>query len=296
MALKCEGVESASFYLPSGADIPITGAKSASNLMEEQWEEIEGARLANAIKIDEWFLWDTRSKVVLTEESFYEFTPHFRLGSTLFVFEHVDPKTGEITTTPAYCLTDASAWTVMRALLLWMGKNELIRPGSEWSELGKAALSFLASKKFGIYQDFTTSTVGPWNGFKVEMEDGLRPLELRLDGYKDIDALGGFSKIKQLSLDTTPLYTDAPKTIDSGGAVMLSEFVGHGGDITFSGETDLVEFVIDILGNVYKNLVWDRVAELMLVGLQPGTVRTREEVAEELGLDPEDVVFGKVDK
>lgn len=299
LAVKMDSPNDGAFFLPPNSRIPISGNGNPWTELSAKSAVIFEEMVKLGIPEGSWFLWDLSKDIILTHESFIEYSPKSRIGEALFILEFVNEELEEVVYSPAFYLSDGGDWTSMVFVMSLMAKNELFRPnvettqGKVWTVTGRKVLSYLVSSFYNISAHF-----GDPNNYHLsssavlDFSDGRDIFPEDKPSYRRLIEIGKDTKLKEIASDL-----HFPKSEDKDdGITYLSELIEKGTSVFPLNGDDLVRIHIDMLQNVYRKIVYDKITGMFLVELHVGSrSMAKAEIAEELGIDETLINFGVVE-
>lgn len=279
LALKQDSQTAFEVHTPFFSNIKLDDmVKVASDLEKEVRSQIK----KDKIQIGEWFLFDTCSGRILTNDSYINFIPVYAMGNSLFVIDKPD---GTVEPFVRY-LSDQSDYTARQMLALIVARKELMPSKlGAWSPTGKKILFFLLSHRY-YYNATYTAEHGPWDAANMAFTTDTslerdRPLTL---------ANFNLSRAASLSMSVDSEYIDYTHQLDapkSGVQCMtLSYALEVGIDSLFSGKyAKVIDVSVDIMADVYKAVYVDTEAGMCYVTLCNGAVVTEDKLKQDLDTD-----------
>lgn len=149
-------------YVPSFSK--LSGAK-AQGFVEENIEIINNEIFALGIKINQWTLFDSSTKLVVRPEDFIDYVPYINLERSIFCIVNED---GSLEPNTVRYIDSVDRTNILIFTSVLMAKKELMYPekSTSWSVPGKQLLMYLVSKKFKLPQDF--GSYGPWKSVDID--------------------------------------------------------------------------------------------------------------------------------
>ena len=290
VSLKQQSKNLMEIYIP---DVSELSSINGERLVKESIDEIQAEMSTLEIKFGECFLFDTKTKKILTRDSYIDFTPYYNLTRGLFIMvnEH-----GESNGT-VWCVTDKTAYGQLNRVAMFMAKRELASPEKAdfWSIDGKRLLSFLVAHRYGINVPFSTEH-GIWSTAVYRFpktRDTPSNVDLRTVNLDNIK-----KKLEKM-MDTNPFVPNDVVDADViEGSVLLSDILQVGVSSLYHGDCGVINVTIDIASDIYKMITLDSTSRTCLVALCNGVHKSVEEIKEELDADDvqlvsDDTIDGK---
>ena len=280
LAMTIKGHGGINVYIPPFSRIQAAGV---FGIIDNLSDTILELAKKDKIGVNQWFLFDTIAKIILTQDSFMDWFPYYSLRTTLFIT--ADPKALQYN---IYYPQDTSDYGALQFLTTLVAREDVMRPSTGiWSTIGKKLLSFLASNRYSTPVSFEWET-GAWD-------------QLSLDNFGDTD---NPSIIETLGLDTSraqDLAKDdaiilqnnkreiseievlAPDPFKDKGGISLLDVLTVGVDSFFHGVyRGTIDVNIDTMPDIFRSIKIDTGPNICTVVLQPKADITDWEVEEEL--------------
>nr|WP_295383738.1 hypothetical protein [Pseudoxanthomonas sp.] len=278
-------------FIPPMSELPVNPDDLAT-IVKELANDIVGEMKNHGIQYEEWFLFDTKTKRVIRDDSFMDYIPMWQFGKSLFVSDDCPGK--------IMYINDRSKENLLSILGMMVAKNKLLRrnSGIDFSDAGKLTLTYLLARDLMIPVAFTSLT-NPWQRaqyiFPEEFpKDSPLTENLNLGRASEI-ALGilqGSSPTEEESEDednpfsTTTSSGQGVETPIAERIVCMSDVVTMGVRAFCGGPySGIIEIVIDMLGEDIKDALIDMECGILFVSLVPGSKKDEESLKEDLGAD-----------
>ena len=241
-----------------------------------------------------FFLIDTKTVKILTEDSFMEFCPYYNTKNAIYLLTRLNDKGEEVIETNIRYFTDKTTYAEIINLSFFIAKRELALPiaSKAWSKTGKQLLCYMVSVLHKKPENFT-SPDGMWNGVNYEFPEKRTPTfymdEATLNCAK-LDELADVSKAAA-SLMGDPAAED--KNVDDPDtthSIRMSDITELGVSSFCKGEYGAIEVEMDILRDVYEAVMIDGKTGICLVKLQKGVKITKEQIKDELDADDVEIL------
>jgi hypothetical protein len=266
-------------YVPTFSSIL---ADTVFKLVDELKADIDREMKEKAIPENVPFLFDTKTKIIITLESFVDMTPRYGIKKCLFL---IDDDGSKVLPTMHY-LVDQSDYGTAQFLCLMIAKEELLRPfkpGTNWSLTGRQLLGYLATHKYKVPASFFYVT-GFWDSLNLDCtgDNNLYPND---DRYKALNSLN-LKRARKLAED---LVTDESadesawiKYIDKGTdtkKITLLDALQVGIDNFYKGTySGVIELTLDTMVNKFRSITIDTGLGICFVELQDGVKESLAEV------------------
>lgn len=280
----------------------VTPSGEVNTLVKSLIPDIEEDMKVLDVKINEWFLFDTHTKKIVTpSESFQPYLQMYNAKKALFVEEG-----GTI----AYILNDMTDYGELQFVSLQLAKGSLIKPDDNamWGQVGKFLLNFLAASQYYKKYGFT-GLAGSWDSvlykFKNDTEPPMhkidqliftRSLEIASDiAYpaKDLKAGNTSSSstvLEGVAKEVTPVDTDEMSArILATNTVYLSEIIQLGAKSFTYPTYDMLEVEIDLMQDQFKEIIFDVRSGIFLINLNRGCAMLPDELADALACDVDSI-------
>jgi hypothetical protein len=248
--------------------------------------EIDSGMHTLGIPNDQFFLFDTVAKIILSRDSFIDLIPHRNFKHVLFMAEDKP----EI----MYLADTYMVNYELQFLMTIVAKRELLRPVGEekWTSAGKLLLAYILSNKYKITGEFSNpSLFSFWDKVVLDFDpdssrDGGNPLLSQTLRFDRLDVL--YDKVHVLGKKPAVVPVDKTAGGDTSTNVTLTDFLS-GGIKSFSFYKTL-DLYIDVCREIYKSVIVDTKSGACIVELMPGCHLTDDEVKSELCLSDVSVI------
>lgn len=251
--------------------------RTITELIKEIVEEMETCRVENK----HWFLFDVKTKKVLTLDSFIDYIPFRTMKRSLFMFTTDDgaPR-GSI-----YFLQDQSDYHMLQVSALFMAKRDFSPPdGGKWSLAAKQFAHFVVADSVQKPPSFTTPN-GCWDG--VVWEDLLQNA---LPSSIDLDSLNTTRATQLSKAPATEEKTDKV-VAEPFDRILLSEILQIGVVSFIGGSYDVVEVEVDLMKETISEMKIDCKTGQVYVKVVPGVEVNLDTLAEDLQCTSVDIVI-----
>jgi hypothetical protein len=261
-------------YIPLFSDLTVS---TSTSLIASSENEISKQMEKRGIKSNDWFIFDTNSKQILSYGSFMDFIPYSSIKKAVFIIENKDgTNNGEL-----YYLSDNSDYSLVQFLSTVVAKRELMySKAASWSKSGKQLLSFLVSKRFHRPVDFSKA-YGCWDPLNLIFNsDRLYPMHIDLSKL-NVGRASALAARMYYEDSDPPEFGIEPGT----GDVTLSDLLMLGVRSFCNSGYGRIEIIIDFMADVYKQIIIDGTSGICFVSLNSGVDVTLDRIKEDLQAD-----------
>lgn len=234
------------------------------------------------------FLFDTKSKAILREESFIDYPPYYGIKHSLFmIYDEHGANDGFIR-----YLADTSEYGCLAHASYIMAFRELkTTQQADWSKTGKQLLTYLMSHRFALKGNFETDR-GSWDTVTYPTRLTRDP-SINLGRVTTTKALNIAAGLEIDAVAEENPFGVPPFIVYPEGNVLLSEILQIGLDSFLDGTYhDVIKTEIDFMIDTFKTVIIDTDAQICFVELQPGAGRTLEQIKQDFQTDNIQIVEG----